>query len=307
MPSLRRAPLPKLHRRMTPTGADIQPPTQPVARVQRSAEDLKALVDGAGDVAAADFGARFQTSVQSLFEAAHEVDEATFGELAEKAGLNPHEALVLRAVLLATRETEEVVGRQVHEIFGERPALRNALHRHLRTVIEADGDPAVVSSVVSRMANIFPWVLAEPSRHPDVRARLEEVAEVFERANRAGSKLDDDQIEEIGQTLLELLPVSGEILSARDAYVAYSAALTALRDGNTAEALLQAANGVVSTIGAVPGVGTSVRVGKAVGKVGFVPVAIAAKAFGRKPRGSGCFTTTNILSERTSTVGRFPN
>ncbi len=244
--------------------------TLPDKALRAAIEDLEDLTSNEETVGAAEFGIRFQLGVMPLFDASSRLDTQTFGALAQQAGLNPRDALTIRAVLKATPETRAQVGQTLKDTFADRPAIRDALNAHLETIVEGGGDEAVVQNVVSRLTGIYPWTLADPSKHPAVKGQLGEIAELYQRANRPGSAISDSQILEIGQGILELLPISGEVLSARDAYVAYAAALAALRSGNTATALLQAANGVVSTIGAIPGAGTTVRIGKAVGKAGRI-------------------------------------
>lgn len=242
----------------------------PDKALRRAVEDLEDLTSGEKTVDADEFGIRFQLGVLPLFDAASRLDTQTFGALARQAGLNPRDALAIRAVLTATPGTRAHVEQSLEDTFAGRPAIKDALNAHLETIVESGGDEAVVQNVVSRLTGIYPWTLADPSEHPAVKGRLGEVADLYQRANRPGAAISDSQILEIGQGILELLPISGEVLSARDAYIAYAAALAALRSGNTATALLQAANGVVSTIGAIPGAGTTVRIGKAVGKAGRI-------------------------------------
>lgn len=46
-----------------------------------------------------------------------------------------------------------------------------------------------------------------------------------------------NRIAEIGELILSVLPVTGEILSARDAYQDFAAAIEAARQGDSGEAL----------------------------------------------------------------------
>jgi len=70
---------------------------------------------------------------------------------------------------------------------------------------------------------------------------------------------NDDLIKDVGEGVLSLVPGVGNVLSARDAYYAFQAAAKAYEKGDTSEAGLQAALGVVDAVGAIPGPGNLIK------------------------------------------------
>ncbi len=66
----------------------------------------------------------------------------------------------------------------------------------------------------------------------------------------------------LGRTVLEVLPVSGEVLSALDAYYAFTGAAEALRDGDLEQALLRGGEGALAALFALPGIGIGARLTK---------------------------------------------
>ncbi|MDJ0897137.1 MAG: hypothetical protein QNJ92_18470 [Alphaproteobacteria bacterium] len=66
----------------------------------------------------------------------------------------------------------------------------------------------------------------------------------------------------LGQSVLEILPITGEILSVVDAYHAFTGAAEALRDGDLEQALLQGGKGALAALFALPGIGIGARLTK---------------------------------------------
>ena len=78
-----------------------------------------------------------------------------------------------------------------------------------------------------------------------------------------GSNSDNpsnEAIEEIGITVLGLLPISGNVISAKEAYESYRAAQIAVENGDYSDAGIEAAFAVLGVVGAVPAVGFVARV-----------------------------------------------
>ena len=76
----------------------------------------------------------------------------------------------------------------------------------------------------------------------------------------------DELVEELGLAVAGLLPGVGEALSAKDAYDATRAAIAALEDDRLGDAALQGGAAAIAVFGAVPGVGSVVRLGKSAAK-----------------------------------------
>jgi hypothetical protein len=71
-----------------------------------------------------------------------------------------------------------------------------------------------------------------------------------------------DEAAAIGELILSILPVSGELISARDAYAGFTAAIAAARRGDEGEALREGAWATLATLGAIPLIGYLPRLGR---------------------------------------------
>ena len=86
---------------------------------------------------------------------------------------------------------------------------------------------------------------------------LDDLYVLADDADATGEEPPDELVEELGELVLSVLPVSGEVLSARDAYLAAVAARRALDDGDLAAALEKGGISAVHALGALPFIGVS--------------------------------------------------
>jgi len=93
------------------------------------------------------------------------------------------------------------------------------------------------------------------------------------------------EIEEVGKEILRIMPITGNVMSAVDAYYSFQAAIVAAEKGDWSDAGIQAALGVVDAVGVAPGGGLLVRGTKALmkrlGKSGLIKHILKNKS--RKP------------------------
>ncbi len=81
-----------------------------------------------------------------------------------------------------------------------------------------------------------------------------------------GAEPPADVVQAVGELVLSLLPGTGELLSARDAYQAFLAADAALDNDEVFEAIQKIAEGTFHTLGAMPVVGVGVRLTRTAAK-----------------------------------------
>ena len=91
---------------------------------------------------------------------------------------------------------------------------------------------------------------------------LEELAEGFITVLDTGRDSNDPWWKQNARLLAELLPGTGRVLSAREAYIAYQAATTAMQNGDWEQALLSGGESLFNAVGAVPVFGDLLRLGK---------------------------------------------
>ena len=101
----------------------------------------------------------------------------------------------------------------------------------------------------------------DAQRQVDPRS-LDDLAEGFIAALDAGRGPDDPQWKQSARFLAEILPVTGHVISAREAYLAFRAASTAMQNGDWEEALLKGGESLLNAAGAVPALGDLLRFGK---------------------------------------------
>ena len=87
-------------------------------------------------------------------------------------------------------------------------------------------------------------------------AKLGEFAEAYVRSN---GTLGEEESLAIGRFIIEIMPITGEAISAVDAYHAFELAVSAAVDGDTAAALDHALHGSLFTLGAIPVLGGAIR------------------------------------------------
>ena len=102
---------------------------------------------------------------------------------------------------------------------------------------------------------------ADARRPVDARS-LDDLAEGFIAALDTGRGPDDPQWQQSARFLAEILPVTGHVISAREAYLAFRAASTAMQNGDWEEALLKGGESLLNAAGAVPALGDLLRFGK---------------------------------------------
>lgn len=165
-------------------------------------------------------------------------------------------------MLTATPETGDAAARRVGELTPD-PNLRALLLDALERLLQ-DGE-AGRAARLEHLSHLFDGTLANPGADPDARFRLGVIEGLHADAVASGGA-DNETANAIGRLILETFPVSSNLLSAREAYVAYAAAVDALSNGDTLEALKQAALGTVFTVEAFPGLGNAVKIGRRVGE-----------------------------------------
>jgi len=94
-------------------------------------------------------------------------------------------------------------------------------------------------------------------------------------------QIPDERANQMGELVLSALPVTGEIISAKEAYHAFIAAREALKDDKLGEALLKGGESAMAAIGAIPFLGTTIRLGR----TGVKAAEMLFKAF----KGKGTF------------------
>ena len=97
---------------------------------------------------------------------------------------------------------------------------------------------------------------------------LDDLSVLADDADATAEEPPDELVEELGELVLSVLPVSGEVLSARDAYLAAVAARRALDDGDLAAALEKGGISAVHALGAPPFIGAAARRVRAVADPG---------------------------------------
>ncbi|WP_420348630.1 hypothetical protein [Pelagibius sp.] len=117
---------------------------------------------------------------------------------------------------------------------------------------------------------------ADARRRIDPRS-LDDLAEGFLAVLDAGRDPDDPQWQQRARLLAEFLPGTGHAISAREAYLAFEAASTAMQNGDWEEALLKGGESLLNAVGAVPVFGDLLRLGK-----GAVKLANLLLTFGRR-------------------------
>jgi hypothetical protein len=110
----------------------------------------------------------------------------------------------------------------------------------------------------------------------DIRLRqtLQRLAtDIFDAGDRteadtifADMVVPPDEAAAIGELILTILPVTGELIFARDAYAGFAAAIAAAQRGEKGDALREGAWATVATLGAIPLIGYLPRLGRAGGK-----------------------------------------
>jgi hypothetical protein len=103
-----------------------------------------------------------------------------------------------------------------------------------------------------------------------LRQTLQRLAtDIFDESDRADidniftdAVVTPGRIQEIGTLILSFLPVTGEIISARDAYTGFAAAVAAARNGEKGQALREGGWASLSTLGAIPLIGYLPRIGR---------------------------------------------
>ena len=100
--------------------------------------------------------------------------------------------------------------------------------------------------------------------------------------NRERSGPPDPLVAEIGQLVLELAPGTGEVLSAREAGVAFAAMLDAAKKGEIGPALGKGGEGTLAALGAIPGLGAIVRVPKSAVKLARIANRVAKRRKGAR-------------------------
>ena len=102
---------------------------------------------------------------------------------------------------------------------------------------------------------------ADARRRIDPRS-LDDLTDGFIAVLDAGRDPDDPQWQQLARLAAEVLPGTGHVLSAREAYIAFKAASTAMQNGDWEEALLKGGEALFNTAGAVPALGDLLRLGK---------------------------------------------
>ncbi|MEM7122073.1 MAG: ADP-ribosyltransferase domain-containing protein [Pseudomonadota bacterium] len=95
---------------------------------------------------------------------------------------------------------------------------------------------------------------------------FDKLGRLIEEYIRSDGRMGEDTRELVG-FLFEILPGTGEVISAVDAIDAFAIAVSALADGDTDRALDNLLRGTISTLGAVPLLGPGVRLTKGVLKL----------------------------------------
>ena len=108
---------------------------------------------------------------------------------------------------------------------------------------------------------------ASAVRRDITQTRLEEIAAIGEDAAASGLDAPDELTAEAVRLVFEILPGTGEVLSAVEAYDAFLAAHAAFENDDLAQAFLKGGEGVLATLGAIPVVGGTVLLGKGAFKV----------------------------------------
>ncbi len=124
---------------------------------------------------------------------------------------------------------------------------------------------------------------------------VDDLSVLVDDADATGEEPPDELVEELGELVLSVLPVSGEVLSARDAYLAAIAARRALDDGDLAAALEKGGISAVHALGALPFIGAAARSVRAVAKA----APILAKLLRRAKRSTDATVETAARAGRT--------
>ena len=134
-----------------------------------------------------------------------------------------------------------------------------------------------------------------------LRQAFERLAtDIFDAADRdeAGTILADvlvppDHARDIAELILSFLPVTGEIISAKDAYDGFRAAMAAMEDGRTWDALVDASLAGVSALEVIPLFGRAVKLGRGGVKI----AARLSQVVGRAPGPKRKRTTSKNRSQ----------
>ena len=109
-------------------------------------------------------------------------------------------------------------------------------------------------------------------------AQLEQLIGLAEDPETKTEKPSDDTATEIAELVLSVLPGTGEVLAARDSYLAFRAAQEALENDDLQEALLKGGESALNALGAIPILGGVIRAPKAVAKAASLLVKLLGRA-----------------------------
>ena len=109
-------------------------------------------------------------------------------------------------------------------------------------------------------------------------AQLEELIGLAEDPETKTEDPSDDTATEIAELVLSVLPGTGEVLAARDSYLAFRAAQEALENDDLQEALLKGGESALNALGAIPILGGVIRAPKAVAKAASLLVKLLGRA-----------------------------
>lgn len=105
------------------------------------------------------------------------------------------------------------------------------------------------------------------ARHEIGQTTLDGVFDGIVAVLDTGRDADDPAWQQLARVAAEVAPGVGNLLSAREAYIAFKAAATAMERGDWGEALLNGGDALLNAAGAVPAFGDLLRLGKGAVKV----------------------------------------
>ncbi|MEO3429716.1 hypothetical protein AAFN88_12700 [Pelagibius sp. CAU 1746] len=104
-------------------------------------------------------------------------------------------------------------------------------------------------------------------RYEIAQTTLDDVFDGIVAVLDSGRDANDPAWQQLARIAAEVAPGTGNVLSAREAYIAFKAAATAMEKGDWGEALLNGGEALFNAAGAVPAFGELLRLGKGAVKV----------------------------------------
>ncbi len=104
-------------------------------------------------------------------------------------------------------------------------------------------------------------------RYEIAQTTLDDVFDGIVAVLDSGRDADDPAWQQLARIAAEVAPGTGNVLSSREAYIAFKAAATAMEKGDWGEALLNGGEALFNAAGAVPAFGELLRLGKGAVKV----------------------------------------